>query len=62
MSTGGLMVTSNFADFAREFGVASATVFGFAALPLALTLDRLLDRFTRPFFGWLSDRSAANAP
>jgi len=56
MSTGGLMVTSNFANFAREFGVANAMVLGLAALPLALTLDRLLNGFTRPFFGWLSDR------
>ena len=56
MSTGGLMVTSNFANFARDFGVAGASVFGLAALPFALTLDRLLNGFTRPFFGFVSDR------
>jgi oxalate/formate antiporter len=56
MSTGGLMVTSNFANFARDFGVADVLVLGFAALPFALTVDRLLNGFTRPFFGWLSDR------
>ena len=56
MSTGGLMVTSNFANFAREFGVADIMLFGMAALPLALTVDRLLNGFTRPFFGWVSDR------
>jgi oxalate/formate antiporter len=56
MSTGGLMVTSNFAAFARDFGVADALVFGAAALPLALTFDRLTNGFTRPFFGWVSDR------
>ncbi len=56
MSTGGLMVTSNFANFAREFGVAEIMLFGVAALPLALTVDRLLNGFTRPFFGWVSDR------
>lgn len=55
MSTGGLMVTSNFANFARDFGVADTLVFGLAALPFALTVDRLLNGFTRPFFGWLSD-------
>lgn len=55
MSTGGLMVTSNFANFARDFGVAGMVVMGMTALPLALTLDRLLNGFTRPFFGWLSD-------
>jgi MFS transporter, OFA family, oxalate/formate antiporter len=56
MSTGGLMVTSNFANFARDFGVADVLVLGLAALPFALTVDRLLNGFTRPFFGWLSDR------
>lgn len=55
MSTGGLMVTSNFANFARDFGVADAIVFGMVALPLALTFDRLMNGFTRPFFGWVSD-------
>jgi oxalate/formate antiporter len=55
MSTGGLMVTSNFANFARDFGVADALVLGMAALPLALTIDRLTNGFTRPFFGWVSD-------
>ena len=56
MSTSGLMVTSQIAAFARDFGVASALVFGLAALPLALTVDRLTNGFTRPFFGWISDR------
>ncbi|WP_375461139.1 oxalate/formate MFS antiporter [uncultured Enterovirga sp.] len=55
MSTGGLMVVSNFANFARDFGVANALVFGLAALPLALTFDRIMNGFTRPFFGWVSD-------
>ena len=27
-----------------------------AALPFALTLDRIFNGFSRPFFGWLSDR------
>ena len=56
MSTGGLMVTSNFANFAKEFGVGDAMVLGMATLPLALTVDRLLNGFTRPFFGWVSDQ------
>jgi OFA family oxalate/formate antiporter-like MFS transporter len=55
MSTGGLVVTSNFANFARDFGVADILVLGLAALPFALTVDRLLNGFTRPFFGWVSD-------
>ncbi|GAC1329069.1 MAG: oxalate/formate MFS antiporter [Beijerinckiaceae bacterium] len=56
MSTGGLMVVSNFAAFARDFGVANVLVFGLAALPLALTVDRTTNGLTRPFFGWVSDR------
>jgi MFS transporter, OFA family, oxalate/formate antiporter len=56
MSTGGLMVVSNFAAFARDFGVADVMVFGLAALPLALTVDRITNGLTRPFFGWVSDR------
>jgi OFA family oxalate/formate antiporter-like MFS transporter len=56
MSTGGLMIISQFAAFSRDFGVASVTVFGLAALPLALTVDRLTNGLTRPFFGWVSDR------
>jgi len=57
MSTGGLMIIVQFAAFSREFGVTDkVTVFGFAALPLALTLDRITNGATRPFFGWISDR------
>jgi MFS transporter, OFA family, oxalate/formate antiporter len=57
MSTGGLMVILNFATFSREFGITdNVMVLGFAALPLALTLDRITNGATRPFFGWLSDR------
>ncbi|MDP4006696.1 oxalate/formate MFS antiporter [Methylobacterium sp. NEAU K] len=55
MATGGLMVVANFANFAREFGVADALVFGLAALPFALTFDRITNGLTRPFFGWVSD-------
>ena len=56
MSTSGLMVTSQMATFSRDFGVANVLVFGLAALPLALTIDRLTNGLTRPFFGWVSDR------
>jgi OFA family oxalate/formate antiporter-like MFS transporter len=56
MSTGGLMIISQFAAFSRDFGVASVVVLGFAALPLALTVDRITNGLTRPFFGWVSDR------
>ena len=56
MSTGGLMVISQFAAFSKDFGVADLTVFGVAALPLALTVDRITNGLTRPVFGWVSDR------
>ena len=56
MSTGGLMIISQFAAFSRDFGVANVMVFGLAALPLALTIDRLTNGLTRPFFGFVSDK------
>jgi len=56
MSTSGLMVTSQMAAFAKDFGVTNAVVLGMAALPLALTIDRLTNGLTRPMFGWISDR------
>jgi oxalate/formate antiporter len=56
MSTGGLMVTSQFAAFARDFGVADVILLGMASLPLALTVDRITNGLTRPLFGWVSDK------
>ncbi|AWN35104.1 oxalate/formate MFS antiporter [Methylobacterium radiodurans] len=56
MSTSGLMVISQMGAFAHDFGVADAMVFGLAALPLALSIDRFTNGLTRPFFGWVSDR------
>ncbi len=56
MSTGGLMIISQFAAFSRDFGVTKVVVFGLAALPLALTIDRITNGLTRPFIGWISDR------
>lgn len=56
MSTSGLMVISQMGAFAKDFGITSAMVFGMAALPLALTIDRITNGLTRPLFGWVSDR------
>ena len=56
MSTSGLMVISQMGAFTRDFGMASAMVSGLAVLPLALSIDRLTNGLTRPFFGWVSDR------
>ncbi len=55
MATSGLMVTSQMAVFTRDFGMSGVTVFGLAALPLALTIDRVANGVTRPMFGWISD-------
>jgi MFS family permease len=49
------MVISQLATFANDFGLGKATLWGFAVIPLALTIDRLTNGFTRPFFGWISD-------
>jgi OFA family oxalate/formate antiporter-like MFS transporter len=55
MSTSGLMVVSQMGAFTRDFGMADVLVFGFSALPLALSIDRFANGLTRPFFGWVSD-------
>src|SRR5690349_16101851 len=55
MSTSGLMVVSNVGPFAKEYNVAQVLVMGMAALPLSLTLSRVTNGLTRPFFGWISD-------
>jgi OFA family oxalate/formate antiporter-like MFS transporter len=61
MSTGGLMVITQFTSFAKAFGIdasTSVTVLGatMAAMPAALTFDRITNGLTRPFFGFVSDR------
>ncbi len=62
MSTSGLMVTSNVGPFAKEFKVADVVVLGLmAALPLSLTLSRVTNGLTRPFFGWISDHIGREA-
>ncbi|QVK22308.1 oxalate/formate MFS antiporter [Shewanella dokdonensis] len=56
MSTSGLMVVSQMATFAADFGITQVTVLGMAALPLAMTIDRFTNGLTRPLFGFVSDR------
>jgi OFA family oxalate/formate antiporter-like MFS transporter len=56
MSTSGLMVISQMGVFTRDFGMAGVVVFGLPVLPLALSIDRITNGLTRPFFGWVSDR------
>ena len=60
MSTGGLMVITQFTSFAKSFGITAQTTvvilgMAFAAIPAALTFDRITNGLTRPFFGWVSD-------
>jgi MFS family permease len=60
MSTGGLMVITQFTSFAKAFGIGpqtSVVILGatLAAIPTALTFDRVTNGLTRPFFGWVSD-------
>jgi MFS transporter, OFA family, oxalate/formate antiporter len=56
MSTSGLMVISQMGAFTKDFGMVGAAVFGLPVLPLALSIDRITNGLTRPFFGWVSDR------
>lgn len=61
MSTGGLMVITQFKSFSKSFGITDATTviilgMSLAAIPTALTFDRITNGLTRPFFGWVSDR------
>lgn len=55
MSTSGLMVISQKGVFTEDFGLTNALVFGLPLLPLTLSLDRITNGLTRPFFGWVSD-------
>lgn len=59
VATGGLMATAQLGPMAKDYKVADIPVslFGItmAALPFALSLDRILNGLTRPFFGWVSD-------
>ena len=60
MAAGGLMATAQLAPIAKDYKVADIPVslvgITLPALTFALTLDRILNGLTRPFFGWVSDR------
>jgi OFA family oxalate/formate antiporter-like MFS transporter len=59
IAAGGLMAAAQLAPIAKDFGVAdipvSALGMTLPALTFALSIDRLLNGLTRPFFGWVSD-------
>ena len=60
MAAGGLMATAQLAPIAKDFKIADVPVsiagLTLPALTFALSLDRILNGLTRPFFGWVSDR------
>ncbi|MBY0560349.1 oxalate/formate MFS antiporter [Hyphomicrobium sp.] len=60
MAAGGLMATAQLAPIAKDFKVADVPVsllgITLPALTFALSLDRILNGVTRPFFGWVSDK------
>src|SRR2546422_952902 len=59
LAMGGLMATAQLGPIAVDYKVATVPVsllgITMAALPFALSLDRILNGLTRPFFGWVSD-------
>src|ERR1700704_3292011 len=59
VGAGGLMATAQLAPIANDFKVAGVpvTLIGITlpALTFALSIDRVLNGLTRPFFGWVSD-------
>jgi OFA family oxalate/formate antiporter-like MFS transporter len=59
VGTGGLMATAQLAPIARDFKIDNVPVsllgLTLPALTFALSIDRVLNGFTRPFFGWVSD-------
>jgi len=59
VATGGLMAVAQLGPMAKDYKVDNIPVsllgITMAALPFALSLDRILNGITRPFFGWVSD-------
>jgi len=59
VGAGGLMATAQLAPIAKDFKVDTVPVsligLTLPALTFALSLDRILNGITRPFFGWVSD-------
>jgi len=59
MAAGGLIATAQLAPIAKDFSIGDTSVsllgLTMPALTFALSMDRILNGFTRPFFGWVSD-------
>jgi len=59
VGAGGLMATAQLAPIAKDFKIDTVPVsligLTLPALTFALSIDRILNGITRPFFGWVSD-------
>jgi len=59
VASGGLMTAAQIGPIAHDYKIANVPMnflgLQMAALTLAISLDRVLDGFGRPFFGWVSD-------
>jgi len=59
MALGGLMATAQLGPIAKDLKIADVPVsimgLTLPALTFALSIDRVLNGVTRPFFGWVSD-------
>src|SRR5207245_7729192 len=59
VGAGGLMATAQLAPIAKDFQIDKVPVsligITLPALTFALSIDRILNGITRPFFGWVSD-------
>jgi len=59
MAAGGLMAVAQLGPIAKDFKIADipVSILGLTlpALTFALSIDRVLNGVTRPFFGWVSD-------
>ena len=59
VGTGGLMAVAQLAPIAKDFKIDTipVSILGLTmpALTFALSIDRVLNGLTRPFFGWVSD-------
>lgn len=59
VAVGGLMATAQLAPIATDFKIADVPVsilgLTLPVITFALSLDRIMNGITRPFFGWVSD-------
>ena len=60
VAAGGLMATAQLGPIAKDFKIGDipVSILGLTlpALTFALSIDRVLNGLTRPFFGWVSDQ------